>query len=92
MTSRDFCYWLQGFFEICRGGPHAPSLSLNQIDCIEKHLALVFKHEIDPGMGSIFHQQTLNQVHTPTVPPSPTMGVVPPSPTSGNLDTKLFRC
>jgi hypothetical protein len=61
MTSRDFCYWLQGYFEIAV----APigELDKNQIDCIQKHLALVFKHEIDPSAGSYDHQVVLNEIH-----------------------------
>lgn len=46
MTSRDFCFWLQGFFEIAKPinlGPH-------EIELIEKHLSMVFIHEIDPSM------------------------------------------
>src|SRR5579864_1376224 len=52
MTSRDFCYWLQGYFEILRaaGGASTPSLNAGQVQCIQKHLAMVFKHEIDPSM------------------------------------------
>lgn len=41
MTPRDFCYWLQGFFEI--GNPE--NLSAEQISEIKNHLQLVFKKE-----------------------------------------------
>lgn len=47
MTSRDFCYWLQGYFEIQGGAPSA--LDHEQLECIRKHLAMVFIHEIDPS-------------------------------------------
>jgi len=47
MTSRDFCYWLQGFYEILGGDP---IISANQSNIIRRHLNLVFKHEIDPSM------------------------------------------
>jgi len=59
MQARDFCYWLQGYFEL------APleSLSPTQVDVIKNHLNLVFKHEIDPKMGDSSHQAELNQVH-----------------------------
>lgn len=62
MTSRDFCYWLQGFFEIAEEGRepidqgngtvHTPGLVMNdkQIRMVRRHLELVFKHEIDPSM------------------------------------------
>lgn len=46
MTSRDFCYWLQGFFEI-NGLEGEIKISDNQSKIIQAHLNLVFKHEID---------------------------------------------
>lgn len=61
MTSRDFCYWLQGFFEI--HGADSSSLTSKQVDMVQKHLALVFKHEIDPSYGDEKHQQLLNEIH-----------------------------
>lgn len=48
MTSRDFCYWLQGFFEI-NGIQNANVLYPQQVNIIQNHLNLVFKHEIDPS-------------------------------------------
>lgn len=47
MTSKDFCYWLQGFFELSSGTPHA--LTPEQVQTIKNHLKLVFLHEIDPS-------------------------------------------
>lgn len=47
MTSRDFCFWLQGVFEV--GG--LTSLDATQTGMVKRHLALVFKHEIDPAIG-----------------------------------------
>jgi len=44
MYSQDFCYWLQGYFEISG----AKELDEKQIEIIKNHLNLVFKHEIDP--------------------------------------------
>ncbi len=64
MTSRDFCYWLQGYFEIDRHNtnPEASlSLVMDQVDCIKKHLAMVFKHEIDPSFGK--DNTALNEIH-----------------------------
>ena len=60
MTSRDFCYWLQGFFEITRG---RTGLNAEQTDTVRKHLDLVFRHEIDPSMGPPPHQVELNEIH-----------------------------
>ena len=50
MTSRDFCYWLQGYIEI-QSARTAPSLAMteDQVKIISNHLALVFVHEIDPS-------------------------------------------
>ncbi len=62
MTSRDFCYWLQGYFEIGGAGP----LTAEQASMVAKHLALVFKHEIDPSMGHADHQDELNKIHNGT--------------------------
>lgn len=67
MTSREFCYWLQGYFEIEGNQPRPPewqpSLNGSQISMIQKHLALVFKHEIDPSYGDQKHQDDLNKIH-----------------------------
>ena len=60
MKSTEFCYWLQGYFELRRG--EAP-LTHEQVEIIERHLALVFKHEIDPSYGPPSHQNQLNQIH-----------------------------
>lgn len=46
MTSANFAYWLQGFFEIS----DTNQLTTNQVDIIKAHLNLVFKHEIDPQL------------------------------------------
>jgi hypothetical protein len=59
MTSRDFCYWLQGFFEV--GYPI--SISPEQTATIKAHLAMVFHHEIDPSHGSFAHQEELRKIH-----------------------------
>lgn len=73
MTSRDFCYWLQGYFEVAK-----PTLiDAKEIELIQKHLNLVFKHEIDPSMGNLAHQAQLNAIHNPQ---------------SANPSTTLLRC
>jgi hypothetical protein len=59
MTSRDFCFWLQGFFEV----PKPKELTPEQTEMIKKHLSLVFIHEIDPSMGAAPHQAALNEAH-----------------------------
>ena len=62
MTSRDFCYWLQGFLEIQEDSVSL-SITPQQVNVLRKHLNLVFKHEIDPSMGDSKHQQELNKIH-----------------------------
>ena len=68
MTSRDFVYWLQGFFEL--NDLVQPPKKLEdmtpiekQILCVRNHLNMVFKHEIDPSMGDAAHQAALSQAH-----------------------------
>jgi hypothetical protein len=59
VTSRDFCYWLQGFFEL--NGVKA--MTKDQAQLVQQHLALVFVHEIDPSYGDNKHQAKLNDIH-----------------------------
>lgn len=59
MTSRDFAYWLQGYFEIS----NPKEIKETEVEMIKKHLNLVFKHEIDPSMGDEKHQEKLNKIH-----------------------------
>ena len=59
MTSRDFCYWMQGMFEV--GG--VKSLDERQTELIQRHLALVFIHEIDPSAGGPDIQEKLDAIH-----------------------------
>lgn len=59
MTSRDFAFWLQGFFEVS----NAETITKEQTQVIKNHLNLVFKHEIDPSMGDDKHQAELNAIH-----------------------------
>lgn len=65
MKARDFCFWLQGYFEL--NGPK--TIDEKETELIRRHLALVFKHEIDPAMGNDEHQQMLNHLHGNPVPP-----------------------
>lgn len=64
MTSRDFCYWLQGFFEI-NGIQYnvSQNLTAEQITCIRNHLNMVFRHEIDPSFGNKQHVEELTKIH-----------------------------
>lgn len=89
MTSRDFCYWLQGFFEIngSAGQSCPPSLDASQTDMVKRHLALVFKHEIDPSMGPSEHQKKLNDIHQ-AIKNQEAANLQPPP----FLDKPLIRC
>lgn len=42
MRSRDFCYWLQGFFELSKDNR---GLTEDQVRMIRAHLNLVFKED-----------------------------------------------
>lgn len=67
MNSRDFCFWLQGWFEV-QFGNSAASMDASQAEIVRKHLALVFKHEIDPSQGPPEHQAELDAIHNPPSP------------------------
>lgn len=74
MTSRDFCYWLQGYLELANEADEPKPLTPKQMQAIANHLGLVFKHEIDPSMGPPAHQAVLNKIHKPApfdLPPRP---------------------
>jgi len=59
MTSRDFCYWLQGFIEV--GQPHI--VTMEQLATIRAHLNMVFRHEIDPSFGKPEYIEELRKIH-----------------------------
>lgn len=59
MTSREFCYWLQGLFEL----QEPASLDAKQTTLVRQHLAMVFKHEIDPSYGDASKQAELSALH-----------------------------
>ena len=61
MRSRDFAFWLQGFFELT--DTDGKGLHPDQVRMIRRHLALVFQHEIDPSMGDEKKQAALNVTH-----------------------------
>lgn len=60
MTSRDFCYWLQGFFELAK----TSTLTPDQADLIRRHLSLVFLHDLDPKSAPPEKQELFNQTHS----------------------------
>lgn len=58
MKAVEFCYWLQGLFEL--GQP--VSLTAEQTAAVKAHLNMVFVHEIDPSYPKK-QQQALNTAH-----------------------------
>lgn len=60
MKAEQFCFWLQGHFEM---NPNAITLDASQTNLLKRHLELVFAHDIDPKMGSKEHQEKLNTIH-----------------------------
>ena len=66
MTSRDFCYWLQGFLEISEVSKMTPK----QLQVVKNHLAMVFKREIDPSHGDKTMQEELSKLHEHGYPSS----------------------
>lgn len=78
MNSVDFCFWLQGCFEITETN----QLTEKQVEVIKNHLNLVFKHEIDPLRESetTASADELNQAHS---------GI---KPNNGLTNDTLIRC
>ena len=77
MNAIDFCFWLQGFFEISNAGDH---LSVEQVQKVKDHLNLVFKHEIDP----------LRESQTPTSPDA--LDEAHNGPGNGTGNDPVMRC
>ena len=62
MNTIDFCFWLQGCFEV----NDLKELNETQTKIVKDHLNLVFKHEIDPLRESETTTPAieLNQAHS----------------------------
>jgi len=64
MKSRDFAYWLKGYLELGKFSSEIlGGFSGTQVECIERHLNMVFAHEIDPSFGD--DNVALNGIHNP---------------------------
>jgi hypothetical protein len=65
MTAVNFCYWLQGLFELtpAADSPPAVGISPQQAEVIRRHLNTVFAHDIDPKAGGPDVQSKLNAIH-----------------------------
>lgn len=83
MNTIDFCYCLQGFFEVSE----ATEVTPKQVEMIKNHLNLAFKHEIDPLRESqtTASVDELNHAHTP-------IGINKPPYTSNPMNDPLVRC
>lgn len=69
MTTVQFAFWLQGFFELS----NPKTLNEEQTEMVKKHLALVFYHEIDPSYSSDpKKQEEMNKIHSGSKPVKPT--------------------
>lgn len=86
MTSRDFCYWLQGYFELNEELKDGRGMGAGQTEMVKRHLALVFKHEIDLSIAKPGTPEAaaLDEIHAvPGFPPK--IGGTGPAGT-------LYRC
>lgn len=63
MKTTEFCYWLQGYFEI-HGEGGKLSMNEKQVQIIRNHLNLVFKHDIDPSYPG--NPATMQAIHDGT--------------------------
>ncbi len=64
MTSRDFCFWLQGWFELNSTIDHRKGATPETMEMIKKHLNLVFYHEIDPSYSNDPKvQKEMDEIH-----------------------------
>lgn len=71
MKAHEFCYWLQGFFELTEDAKQFDNagnaiekkgLSAEQTEKVKQHLAMVFIHDIDPKYPAK-EQSALNTAH-----------------------------
>jgi hypothetical protein len=67
MRADQFCYWLQGFFEIVKVDTTitkqgAVILNKEQINIIQNHLNMVFLHDLDKQVPHD-QQKPLNDLH-----------------------------
>jgi hypothetical protein len=64
MQTRDFCFWLQGLFEVAK----PETLSKEQVDLIRVHLDLVFQHDAGIKKAEMAHPLPAAPAQVP--PPS----------------------
>jgi len=61
MKAVEFCYWLQGVFEVA----DLQYLDEKQTEIVKRHLNMVFVHDIDPSYPES-QQVQLNEIHSGT--------------------------
>lgn len=90
MNIQDFCYWLQGYFELAMT-PTKEGLSPEQVEVIKEHLQLVFKKETVKTVGDTTQSygslEDLFKHYTEKVKPAP----MPFSPTPPHLDPTKWK-
>lgn len=90
MTSKDFVYFLQGFFELSE--PNKP-LTVEQIKTIKNHLKLVFLYEIDPSYSDNKIVQTIFQnIHDGKDPLNGLKVTENTTHSKPNKPSELIRC
>ena len=90
MTSKDFCYFLQGFFELSESNQ---ALTVEQIKTIKNHLKLVFLYEIDPSYSdNKIVQQIFQNIHDGKDPLKNVNAELEVKPQVLNNTNMKFRC
>ncbi len=64
MKANEFCYWLQGFFELCEAQGLSTKLDGAAARCIEAHLALVAK--VEPDHSNVFVAWLFDHLRKPS--------------------------
>lgn len=66
MKATEFCYWLQGMFELAK----PTELTAEQTETVKRHLDMVFLHDIDPSYPKD-QQKPLSDAHAGKPPVRP---------------------
>jgi hypothetical protein len=85
MQSRDFCFWLQGFFEL---GADTDRITAGQAVLIRRHLDLVFAHEA----SFLRELPARTPVPVPTPPPPNPVREPPVEPDPPTAPIEPVRC
>ena len=96
MTSRDFVFWLQGYFELLDPKMEAAPFPLGpaQVKSIRDHLQLVFTHDINPPVpkaAAKYDPQDWQRFMQQTAGTVTTLPYQPVTYTSGTFDSTDVR-